>query len=279
MTSLRIERYVLAKAMAALTIAFLVITAVEMLVGFVAISRDVGSRVDVTPLQVLTLTLMQTPSVLMLLMPFVFLFGIMGAYVGLNRRSELVAMRAAGISAWRFIAPAAAAAFAIGVVSILAFNPLAATLNAGYTQMRAGLMKSYLAGAPPQDATWLRQGQGHQQIVIRARSRDDHNGVTLKGVSVFFYTLDADGAPQFDRRVEASEARLRGRNWVMKNVSSVQAGGESVRSDSLTIPSPVRDSLGLQQAEADTVSFWSLPGAIRRAEQAGLTATAYQLSF
>lgn len=278
MSTLRIERYVLSKALGALLVAFLVIAAMEMLVDFVAISRDVGARVDITPSQVLTLTLMQAPSVLLLLLPFVSLFGTLGAYVGLNRRSELVAMRAAGISAWRFIAPAAVAAFAIGVVATAALNPLASTLNARYTQMRAQLMKDYLARGP-QDQTWLRQGEGRQQIVIRAHSRDDKNGIVLKGVSVFFYTLDNQGIPQFDRRVEAGEARLQGRNWVMRNVSSVRPGGESVRSDTLVIPSPIRDSLGLQQANADTVSFWDLPGAIRRAEQAGLTAASYRLSF
>lgn len=277
MTSRRIERYILVKALWALLVAFAVIAAVEMLVDFVAISRDVGARVDVTPLQVLTLTLMQAPSVLLLLLPFVFLFGTLGAYVGLNRRSELVAMRAAGISAWRFIAPAALAAFAIGIVSTIAIDPLASALNARYTQMRAALMKDYLVTAP-QD-TWLRQGYGRQQVVIRAHSRDDANGLILKGVSVFFYTLDSQGVAQFDRRVEAAEAHLSNKAWVMKNVSSARPGGESERSDSLSIPSPIRDSIGIQQANADTVSFWDLPGTIRRAEQAGLTATAYRLTF
>ncbi|HUO21351.1 MAG TPA: LptF/LptG family permease, partial [Caulobacteraceae bacterium] len=164
------------------------------------------------------------------------------------------------------------------VLSTLAFNPLAATLNARYLQARAVLMKNYLAAAAPTD-TWLREGQGRQQIVIRARARDEKNGLTLKGVTVFFYTLQPDGSPQFERRVDASEARLLHGDWVLKTVSSVEPGGQSARSDSLTIPSPVRDALGLDQAQADTVSFWNLPGAIRRAEQAGLTATAYQLSF
>jgi lipopolysaccharide export system permease protein len=276
MTGLRIERYILSRAVTALLVAFLVIAAVEVLVDFVAISRDVGARADVTPLQVLILTLMQAPSILLLLLPFVFLFGTLGAYVALNRRSELVAMRAAGLSAWRFIAPAAAAALALGAISTIALNPLSAYLNGRYTDMRGELMKDYLANSP-KDAIWLRQGHGNQQIVIRARSRQDQDGVMLKGVSVFFYNLDAQGAPQFDRRVEASEARLVGHNWVFKNVSSVRPGGESVRSDTLTIPSPVRDSLGLQQASADTVSFWGLPAAIAHAEQAGLTATSYRL--
>ena len=277
MSSFRIERYILSKALAALLVAFLVIAAMEILVDFVAISRDVGARVDVTPLQVLALTLMQAPSVLLLLLPFVFLFGTLAAYVGLNRRSELVAMRAAGVSAWRFIAPAALAAFVLGLICTVAINPVAAALNAQYTQMRAGLMKDYLIFAPKD--IWLRQGLHREQLVIRAKSRDESNGLLLKGVSVFFYTLDPQGVARFDRRVEASEARLRDRAWVLKNVSSVRPGGEAEHSDSLTIPSPIRDPIGVQQASADTVSFWSLPGTIRRAEQASLTATAYRLTF
>ncbi|HVY35337.1 MAG TPA: LPS export ABC transporter permease LptG [Caulobacteraceae bacterium] len=277
MTTWRIERYILSKVLNALLIAFAVIAAVEMLVDFVAISRDVGARVDVTPLQVIALTLMQAPSVLLLLLPFVFLFGALYAYVGLNRRSELVAMRAAGISAWRFIAPAALAAFVIGLICTAAINPLASALNARYGQMRATLMKDYLVVAPQE--TWLRQGLGQEQVVIRAHSRDDSNGLVLMGVSVFFYKLDGRGAAQFDRRVEAGEARLVNRNWVMKNVSSVRPGGESEHSDTLIVPSPIRDPLGIQQATADSVSFWDLPGTIRRAEQAGLTATSYRLSF
>jgi lipopolysaccharide export system permease protein len=273
----RISRYILIKSLTALVISFAVIAAVELLVDFVAISRDVGARAEVTPLQVLTLTVMKAPSVLLILLPFVFLFGTLAAFVGLNRRSELIAMRAAGISAWRFITPAAAAAFVLGIASMMAFNPVASALNARYELMRAALMRGYIAGAPQE--VWLRQGEGRNQLVIRAKSRAEDHGVLLKGVSVFFYTLDGQGAPQFDRRVEATEARLLSGAWVLKNVSSARPGGVSEHSDSLVIPSPVRDPLGLQQQNTDAVSFWDLPSAISRAQQAGLTATAYQLSF
>ncbi len=79
-----------------------------------SVSRDVGGRVDIGPAEVGRLTLMKAPAVLLVLLPFVFLFGVLAAYVSLNRRSELIAMRAAGISAWRFILPAAVAAFVGG---------------------------------------------------------------------------------------------------------------------------------------------------------------------
>ncbi|HQR90840.1 MAG TPA: LptF/LptG family permease, partial [Caulobacter sp.] len=73
--------------------------------------------------QLLYLTILQAPATILVLTPFIFLFGTLGAFVGLNRRSELIAMRAAGVSAWRFILPAAVAAFVIGVLTITLLNP------------------------------------------------------------------------------------------------------------------------------------------------------------
>jgi lipopolysaccharide export system permease protein len=274
----RIQIYVLWRTLTSVLIAFLVITAVELLVDFVSVSRDVGARVDITPSQVLSLTLMKAPSVLLILLPFVFLFGTLAAFVGLNRRSELIAMRAAGISAWRFIFPAALAAFVCGIVATTAFNPAASALNGRYEKSRAELMKNYLAGAPKE--VWLRQGSDRRQTVIHAKSKTEGANVVLRGVSVFFYTVDRQGAPQFDRRVEAKEARLGPGGIVLTDVRSARPGGFSEHSDTLTLPSNMRDPSGLLRiSSAEEVSFWDLPGAIRRAQQAGLTSTAYQIQF
>jgi lipopolysaccharide export system permease protein len=274
----RIQLYVLRRTMTSIVIALLVISAVELLVDFVSISRDVGARVDVTPAEVLQLTLMKSPSVLLVLLPFAFLFGTLAAFVGLNRRSELIAMRAAGISAWRFIFPAAVAAFVCGLVASTALNPAAANLSVRYDRTRADLMKDYLANAPKE--VWLRQGSDRHQTVIHAKSKTQGAEVVLNGVSVFFYTVDKLGVPQFDRRVEARQAKLGPGGLMLTDVSSARPGGFSEHSDSLILPSKVRDPTGLLQANtAEQVPFWNLPAAIRRAEEAGLTSTTYQLQL
>ena len=274
----RIQVYVLWRVLTSVFVALLVIAAVELLVDFVSISRDVGARVDITPAQVARLTVMKAPTVLLVLLPFVFLFGTLGAYVGLNRRSELIAMRAAGISAWRFIFPAAAAAFVCGILTATALNPIASNLSVRYEKERADLMKDYLARSPKE--VWLRQGSGRSQVVIHAKSRTDGENVALKGVSVFFYTTDNQGVPQFDRRVEAREARLGQGGLILTDVNSARPGGLTEHSDSLALPTAVRDPTGLLRMSAATdVSFWELPAAIRRAQDAGLTSTAYQIQL
>ena len=110
-------RYLFDRSMSGGTIALIgwlaVISAVVVLIQFVELSSQVGTRADVGAASILELTLLRVPSLIQILLPFVFLFGGMSAFVGLNRRSELVAMRAAGISAWRFILPTAVCAFVL----------------------------------------------------------------------------------------------------------------------------------------------------------------------
>ena len=162
----RIERYVMGRTLSSVAAALAVIAAVILLVQFVDLSRSVGVRADVTVGQLFGLTLLRTPSVVLVLLPFVFLFGGISAFVGLNRKSELVAMRAAGVSAWRFVLPSAGAAFVIGALTVMALNPAAAALSARFELDRARLMENYLTDAPKE--VWLRQGDERTQMVIHA---------------------------------------------------------------------------------------------------------------
>ncbi|WP_374468608.1 LptF/LptG family permease [Phenylobacterium sp.] len=274
-----LERYVLARTLSGVGAALAVIGAVILLIQFVDLSRSVGTRADVGPATIFGLTLLRTPSLLQVLLPFVVLFGGISAYVGLNRKSELVAMRAAGVSAWRFILPFAAAAFVGGVLAVTAVNPLAAALNARFEGERARLMENYLGDAP--EDIWLRQGDERTQIVIHARDRDTVDGtVRLRRVSLFVYQKSPSGTLEFKRRLEAGEARLMPGFWQLKDVREATAGESSVRSDSLSIRSALDAESAMERfASPEAIAFWRLPAAIRMTEQAGFSAYGYRLRF
>jgi lipopolysaccharide export system permease protein len=212
MSAARLERYVLLRTLAGVGAALAVISSVILLGQFVDLSRSIGVRADVTAGDIFGLTLLKSPSVIQLLLPIVFLFGVIGAFFGLNRRSELVAMRAAGVSAWRFISPAATAAFFAGFLAVTVINPVSAGLSARFEADRAKIMSNYL-GDIPKDI-WLRQGDEHTQMVIHAKSRDTVQGeIRLRGVSLFIYQKNKAGQPEFKRRLEAGEAVLRPGFW------------------------------------------------------------------
>ena len=279
MTAARLERYVLLRTLAAVGAALAIISAVILLVQFVDLSRTIGIRADVNAGDLFGLTLLESPSVIQQLLPFAFLFGVGGAFVALNRSSQLVAMRAAGLSAWRFIRPAAFAAFVAGVLAVTLINPVAAALNARFEADRARIMSNYL-GDIPKDV-WLRQGDEHTQMVIHARARDTIRGeVRLHDVSLFVYQKNKSGQPEFKRRLEAEEALLRPGFWQLKNVREATAGESSVQSDSLTIRSTLDSEQAVERfASPEAIAFWKLPDAIQSTEQAGFSASGYRLRF
>ncbi len=275
----RIELYVLTRTLIGVFGALAVLASIVTLIDFVELSRTVGTNRfhEVSLGDIFNLTLLGAPSKLIQLLPFAFLFGVLAAFVNLNRRSELVALRAAGVSAWRFIFPAAGAAVVIGVVTILILNPLASAADTAFTRLDTSLTS--VPGEMTDKALWLRQGDHHSQIIIRANSVGG-TGVNLKNVTLFVYQLDRLGASHFTRRIEASTAVLQHHRWLLKTVKEAGPGGQALEIPAITLPSTLDERTALQHfASAQDAPFWSLPFVIARTERAGFSATLYRMQF
>jgi lipopolysaccharide export system permease protein len=272
----RIERYVLVQQARSLAVALGVIAALIMLIDFVEISRGVGSDVDLSGARILGLMLLKSPQVILQLLPFVFLFGTLAAFVSLNRRSELIAMRAAGVSAWRFVLPAAGAALLFGVVTVTVLGPLSASADALFQRERARLSGS-VAGAEADPTVWIREGDDTRQMVIRAE-RQDRANARLLNVTFFIYTNDPNGMRTFSERIDADSASLSNGSWRLVNAVGAEIGQRAVRYATLDLPSSLADEEAFERfARPQATSFWSLPAQIRRVEAAGFSSTAYRL--
>lgn len=277
--ALRLQLYVLWRVLAGVAGALALIAAVILLINFVEISRTLGGRVELSFAEVMGLTLLKSPSVVLLILPFAFLFGVMASFVALNRRGELVALRAAGVSAWRFTAPPAAAAFLIGIVAVGWINPLATRLNAAFEDRRdqITLGRDRAAGRE----LWLRQGDDKQQVVIHARAHDTIDGVVrLRGVSLFIQAVDRGRAPAFSRRIEAEEARLMPGFWRLTQVTESLPGAASVHSEQISVPSMLDHRSAMERfVPPGDVAFSHLPATIRSAELAGYASTSYRIRY
>jgi lipopolysaccharide export system permease protein len=93
----------------------LVLTA---MIDFLELLRRSADIKNVSTLMVAQITLLRVPFITERVMPFAVLVGAMFCYLNLSRRLELVVARAAGISAWQFIAPALVIAVLLGLVLI-----------------------------------------------------------------------------------------------------------------------------------------------------------------
>jgi lipopolysaccharide export system permease protein len=274
----RIERYVLTRTLIGVGGALGVLSAILLLIDFVELSRTVGVRArEASVVDIFGLTLLEVPAKILQILPFAFLFGVLAAYVNLNRRSELVALRAAGVSAWRFIFPAAGAAIVIGIFTVVVLNPIASALNDTYQQVEQKMVNDGPVVADK--SVWLRQSDRRTQIIIRAQSTGS-SGVHLREVLLFVYNIDKAGDAHFARRIEADQARLVNRQWILNGVREGDPGAQAVKIDTMTLPSTLNDRTALERfSSPQAVPFWSLPGMISRTQRAGFSATPYQLQL
>ena len=152
------------------------------------------------------MAVLQLPDLGQKMLPFAILLGGVFTFVRLSRTRELVATRAAGVSAWDFLLPPLTVAVLIGVLTVTVFTPMSARMFSEF----AGLEARYVKGEDSQlsvsmNGLWLRQGDAHQQSVIHAL-RVAQQGEHLEDVMVLLYGAERPLHRPHRRQVGAAEA-------------------------------------------------------------------------
>ena len=256
--------------------AFASIFLLLVLVDYIEMVRKTSGLPSASAIMVAKTSIYRVPQLLEKMMPFCVLIGAMTCYLALSRRLELVVARAAGVSAWQFIAPALASSIVLGFLATVAYNPMSANLRELSKRMEAELF----GGAPGggiQDASgfWLNQVASDGQWIINA-ARSEQQGVRLTGLTVFKFDNDY----QFKERIEAREATLEEGRWAFKSARRFSLDAPPVDQNSFFIPTSltpaqVRNSF----STPETVSFWQLPGYIRSSESSGFATAGYRLQY
>ncbi|HEY0105308.1 MAG TPA: LPS export ABC transporter permease LptG [Rhizomicrobium sp.] len=228
----------------------------------------------VSTLVVIAMALLQLPDLGQKLMPFAVLLGGVLAFVRLSRNQELVAVRAAGMSAWDFLAPPLAVAAGLGFFTVLIVTPISSRMLAQFAALEAKYIKgeaSQLSISP--NGLYLRQGDESQQSIVHAL-RVTNQGVHLENVVVFLYAA----GDRFTGRVDAKSAQLQSGVWKMIDAWVSGADGSPVHHASYDVKTTLTP-IQIQESFAPpyTLSFWQLPGFIHAAQTAGFSAVRYEL--
>ena len=245
-------------------VVFLLIFAIDSIEVF----RSAASSSTVSLMTVFSISLMRTPAVAEQIIPFATLFGAMIAFLNLARRLELVVIRASGVSVWQFIMPPIMAAGVLGLIAILAFNPLSARLKSIAEDRTFSMGKTTNTTA---EEIWLRQKTEDGSAVIRAY-RASISAPNFDKMTIFSF----DQTGRFLERYYADQAELRGAAWKMKNVRIISPGVEARVEKEFSFPTnltaeQVRQSL----TPPETISFYDLPDWAARLSASGLDANRY----
>ncbi|MAP94150.1 MAG: LPS export ABC transporter permease LptG [Ponticaulis sp.] len=281
----RLQFYIFKQCLSSLLLTTSVILAAILLVDVVEQFRTVGGDADISFLTAMQLSFMKMPMLIEQAMPFIMLVTAMLAFSRLSRLTELPAMRAAGLSAWRFLTPLIITALVLGIFSITVLNPFGASMNDNFEQERARITgKAQSTVAPGRNGIWLRQGSETDQLVIHARGTKE-GGIILQGVKIFEYDrvyTRNEGTSEFSfkRRIEADSAALKDGFWELTGVVENMPGQRPVRRDVLSIPTDLDPAKLLDRfASPMTIGFWKLPGFIADIRRAGLDASRYEMHY
>lgn len=288
----RIQRYIFRQCVSSLALTLGIIVLAILLVDVVEQMRTVGSRTQISIETAMTLTLMKTPGLLVETLPFAMLIGSILCYSQLSRRSEIPAVRASGVSAWRFLGPVMVLSVSMGVLMVTVLDPLATRLNEEFVTSREDIM----GGARPSSAgVWLSQGDlqagagedeatgamANAQAIIHGRTVIGR-GEAIENAT-FWYFRPGPLGPQdrvFTHRIDAQRAELKPGFWQLTGAVENRVGGEITRSADLALPTNLSsDTLLSRFASSDTIPFWELPAFIDAGRAAGMDVGEYVLKY
>lgn len=247
------------------------------MIDYIEMMRRTADVPNVSPLLVLKASFYRVPQITERIMPFCVLIGAILSYLALSRRLELVIARAAGMSAWQFVAPALVVSLLLGIAATAIYNPISAVLQEQSKRLETELLGERQPGL--QEALgsgfWVRQRTEEGQSIINAASSREQ-GVQLGGVTAF--TFDAAG--QFKERIEAKSAVLKPGFWQLQDAHIYASGSRATEAPTYSLATSLtQEQVRESFATPESVPFWKLPLYIELADHAGLVAAGYRLQY
>jgi lipopolysaccharide export system permease protein len=267
---------------------FLAVFALVVIVDLVELIRS-NERGQADFGDLLGMALLHAPSVTITAAPFTLMVASMTAFAMLARSSELVVTRAAGVSAWRLIAPAIVCAAALGVFAFAVYNPIASAFATRFEILEQRFLdRSSSRLALSEQGLWLRQGGQSGQTVIRAK-RASSTVERLWDVSIFQF----DQSDRLFQRINARTAILGQKSWTLSDVERWDLGDPAAADrdmalretraaslDQMRIPTDLTvEHIQESFAPPETIGFWKLPGFIALLEESGFSSSRHKMHW
>ncbi len=274
--------YIANQFLAAVLAMLAALSGVVCLFDFIELLRRAATKPDASFALIVEIASLRLPFITMQILPFAVLLGGIVCFWRLTRSSELIVARAAGVSAWQFLAAPLVCAILLGAFASGAISPLSSAMLARAEVLDNAYLRT--SGGPTALAggqLWLRQADNELQpqgvAIIHARTVQ-MKGDRLLAQDVSVFRLDA--GDKLLARLEAQEASLGRGVWTLTNTRRMLPDRLPETIGTTTLPTDltvgrVQDSF----ASPDTLSVWTLPDFIGLLERSGFSAIRHRLHF
>lgn len=250
------------------------------LIDVIDLWNQISGR-NVAASSALLMSLAKLPDMLLQLLPFAVLIGSLIWLNQMNRRNELVALRASGLPARRFLLGPVVACLMVGVLAIAIGNPFSATMLKRYERWNATVFPNSTKGLiTAGGSVWLRQNDegpkaSGRNYFIYGR-KVSATGDSLGQATVFVF----DRNDSFIARLDAEQALLEDGQWRMKKVFMLTPRQDIVRQEEVTLAT----NLTAEQIQASfnppgTLDIFELRDFIKTLSDSGFKTSRHAMAY
>ena len=222
------------------------------------------------------LSFLFVPSLLYNMFPFVILISGIWFFLRIKKTDEIIALKVSGISNFSIIIIPSIVSIILGILIITAFNPITSVLVKKYEIIKGSYEKDqeYLA-AITVNGIWIKEKNINKNNIIRSSNLNNENLIR-----VTIYEFDKEN--NFIKRIEAKSANISSFNWILKDVTIIDADGNYLSSNISRLD--YISMYDIQKIKSlysnlDTISFWNLKNEIRLLEDRGYSTREMQAKF
>ena len=222
------------------------------------------------------LSVLFVPSLLYNMFPFVILISGIWFFLKIKKTDEIIALKVSGISNFSIIIIPSIVSIILGIFIITAFNPITSVLVKKYEIIKGSYEKDqeYLA-AITVNGIWIKEKNINKNNIIRSSNLNNENLI-----KVTIYEFDKEN--NFVKRIEAKSANISSFNWILKDVTIIDADGNYLSSNISRLD--YISMYDIQKIKSlysnlDTISFWNLKNEIQLLEARGYSTREMEAKF
>ena len=241
--------------------------------------RRVSGSPEFGLLFALQMAIARLPKTVEQVFPFVMMIAAMVTFWRLGKTSEYVVMRAAGVSVWNFLLPVCIVTLIVGLINVMAVNPVAASLYEMYeTLERRFDTKDPRAMVYSEQGLWIREAIDEDKTMVLQAKKIQHekDGLLLRGVEL----IELDNKSQPLRYIDAFAGVLGEGFFSLKDVRIYKAGNPIEKLGEMNYKTVLDlDKIEDSFTEPEAISFWSLPKVINFYDKSGFAVQRHQMRF
>ncbi len=220
---------------------------------------------DVGIMLPIALSFMIIPSILINIFPFIIFISSMWVLLKMKNNGEILSLKTFGFSNATFVYILSITSFFIGIIILLAFNPITSVMVKYYEDIKGSydIDKSHLASIT-NNGVWIKENIGTKTNFIRSKKIEGDN---LLEVSIYSFDQNI-----LTERVEAKSAEIKNLPWVIRDGFKVTFNNEEFKKDFKTLTFETtfnKSKFNSIYSNLDTVSFYKIITDMKKLEEKG----------